>query len=114
MAYVNIAKFPVLYSDLVEKAWEDQTYLAKLHENPIAVLADAGIPVQAGAVVNVVMRKLDRTAKLADQVGAWEDGIRTGIYDLILPIRPEGGDEALIVQGPEGGDPCCCCPCSSC
>jgi hypothetical protein len=108
-ATTNIQDFARLYADLVEKAWNDDQFLARLQENPNRVLESAGILTPAGATVNVVMRKLDKFAKLADQFSAWEEGKRTGVYDVIIPIKPEAG----AVLFPEAGEAgCSCCPCT--
>jgi hypothetical protein len=47
---------------------------------------------------------------LADEISAWEDGKKTGVYDIIIPIKPNANAQ-LIPEGQEG-DACCCCPCS--
>ena len=110
MASASIQEFGRLYSDVVEKAWDDPKYLESLRNNPAAVLKEAGIQPPPGATVNVVMRQLDRNAKLADEISAWEDGKKTGVYDIIIPIKPNANAQ-LIPEGQEG-DACCCCPCS--
>jgi hypothetical protein len=108
MPFTNLQDFPRLYADLVQKVWSDDALLKKLENDPATTLAAAGIYTSAGATINIILRKLDRNAKLADQVAAWEEGEKTGVYDIIVPIKPEGG-AALI---PEGRDGCCCCPCT--
>lgn len=54
---------------------------------------------------------------LSDQVDAWVEGARTGLYDLWLPLKPDdvdvsvgGGDPSACV----GGASCCCTPCCCC
>lgn len=108
--HVNIQEFGRLYSDVVEKSWDDPAYLAELKKNPAGVLKAAGIPTPPSATVNVLMRKLDHNAKLSDQIRLWEEGAKSGVYDLILPIKPSAHAK-LIPEGAEG-DACCCCPCS--
>jgi hypothetical protein len=71
-ATTNIQDFARLYADLVEKAWNDPKFLAQLEENPIRSLEASGILTPPGATVNIVLRKLDRNAKLADQFNAGE------------------------------------------
>jgi hypothetical protein len=109
LSVTNIQDFARKYADFIEKIWADPALLEKLHAQPVETLAAQDIVVQGGATVNIVMRVLDRSAKLAEQFGLWETGMRTGIYDIIIPIRPDAGS-ILIPEGGEGG--CCCCPCT--
>lgn len=103
-------EFPALYSSMILKLWGDPGYVDALKRDPKQALAGAGIDIPAKATVNIILRNLDRTAKLADQLAMWEEGVRTGVYDIIIPIKP---NETTSLAA-EGGDPCCCCPCSSC
>src|SRR4051794_25436136 len=82
-------EFPAVYSAMVLKAWNDPNFLVTLKQDPQAALAAAGIQAPAGSTVNIIFRNLDRTAKLADQLALWEEGIKTGVYDIIIPIKPD-------------------------
>lgn len=103
-------EFPALYSSMILKLWTDAAFSADLKNDAKSALAGAGIKVPDEAIVNIIYRNLDQTAKLADQLAMWEEGIRTGIYDIIIPVKP--ADNSPLAA--EGGDPCCCCPCSCC
>jgi hypothetical protein len=106
----DVRDFPAKYSALMLKVWDSPDEIKRLEADPIGELKTAGIEVPPKAIVNIVRRNLDRNAKLADQLALWEQGIRSGVFDIIIPIRPDG-DVTLVA---EGGDPCCCCPCSCC
>jgi hypothetical protein len=107
----NLQEFTKLYATLVEKTWDDPGFLAILLQNPSRTLAASGLITVPNSTVNIVLRKLDRNAKLAEQLALWEDGNRSGVYDIIIPIKPDPS-AVLIPEGGEAG--CCCCPCCCC
>lgn len=107
----NIQEFTTLYAKVVEQAWDDPTFLAMLLQNPSRTLAASGLSTVDGATVNIVLRKLDRNAKLGNQLALWEEGDRSGVYDIIIPIKPDPST-TLFPEGGEGG--CCSCPCCCC
>jgi len=107
------------YANLVARTWVDDSYLQLVLSDPAGTLAQAGMPTVEGAVIRVIQHVITGSGKIEDQVAAWLDGNRTGLYDLYLPMKPEefevtpgggggGGD------GCAGGDSCCCCPCCCC
>ena len=111
MPIQNLQAFTAGYAAIVEKSWSDPSFLVKLKTDPRKVLEADGLSTPDGSIVNIVMRQKDPTAKLSDQIVAWEAGEKTKVYDVIIPIKPNS--EALLVEA-EAGDPCCCCPCSCC
>ena len=107
---MNIQTFAVQYSDLVEHAWNDENFLAALQAHPHEALRESGIDVPSSAHVNVIMTPFDPTASLGREISLWEKGNSTGVYDLIIPIKPSP-DAALFPES-AADDACCSCPCS--
>jgi|SwirhirootsSR3_FD_contig_31_9793023_length_904_multi_6_in_0_out_0_2 hypothetical protein len=111
----NRQEFIKSYANLVARTWTDDQYLDLLVASPVEVLARAGMPTADGAVVRVIQVKLTGMGKIEDQVNAWIEGNRTGLYDFWLPIKPDDID--IDVGGgasAEGGASCCCTPCCCC
>jgi hypothetical protein len=99
------------YANMVARTWSDPSFLQLLQSNPVSVLAQAGLPTIPGAVVRVIEMKLTGLGSIDEQVDNWVKGIQTGLYDLLIPIKPEG----IQVPPPGGGDVnCCCTPCCCC
>ena len=75
------------YARLVQRAWSDPQFKARLIADPAAVLAQAGVPVPPGVAVKVVEDTAD-------------------LMHLVLPPREDAeemGDEALdLVVGGTG------------
>jgi len=103
------------YANMVARTWADDSYLQSILSNPVDVLAKAGLPTTPGAVIRIVQHKLTGMGKIDDQVDAWIAGVRTGLYDLFLPMKPEGVQVSGGAGAMGGGDACCCCsPCCCC
>lgn len=99
------------YANMVARTWTDPSYLQLLIANPIQTLDQAGIPTIPGAVIRVLQIKLTGIGRIEEIVDKWIDGIRTGQYDLFIPIKPDG----ISVGAAGGGDVnCCCTPCCCC
>jgi Nitrile hydratase, alpha chain len=63
-----------MMSKVIARAWADPAYKARLLEDPHAVLAEAGIDVQAGIKLKVVENTADT-------------------WHVVLPAAPSGADE---------------------
>jgi hypothetical protein len=101
---------------MVARTWTDDTYLQLILSNAADTLAKAGIATVPGAVIRIVQVKITGSGSIDDQVDAWIEGNRTGLYDLFLPIKPDDFD-VTAGGGPDacaGGACCCCTPCCSC
>jgi len=112
----NRQGFIKAYADMVARTWTDDTYLELILTDPANALARVGIATAPGAVIRVLQHKITGSGKIEDQVDAWIEGNRTGLYDLFLPMRPDDFD-----VDPGGGAPdacagggCCCSPCCCC
>jgi hypothetical protein len=99
------------YANMVARTWTDPSYLQLLLANPVQTLDQAGIPTIPGAVIRVLQIKLTGIGRIEEVVDKWIDGIRTGQYDLFIPIKPDG----ISIGAAGGGDVnCCCTPCCCC
>jgi hypothetical protein len=111
----NRQAFTKSYADMVARTWTDDQYLELLLAEPVGTLAKAGISTATGAVIRIIQHKLTGSGKIEDQIDAWIEGNRTGLYDLFLPLKPDDIDFSGGSGDPsaEGGG-CCCCPCCCC
>lgn len=110
-------QFMKSYANMVAQTWIDPNYEQLLLSDPVNTLAAAGLPTVEGAVIRIVQVKITGMGRVEDQVDAWVEGARTGLYDLWLPLKPDdvdvsvgGGDPSACV----GGASCCCTPCCCC
>ena len=112
------------YGNFVAKLWEDESILSALQADPHTVLSDYGFDIPKDAEVNLIVRDINLDGSPDTQVELFDKGEETGVYDFIVPLRPEGmelqdiplQDEVLeLVAGGAamaGCCPCCtCCPC---
>lgn len=113
---LNRQDFIRKYANIIAKTWVDDSFQQMILTDPVNTLAGAGIPTVAGAVIRVIKHTITGSGKIEDQVDAWLEGNKTGLYNLFLPNKPEefdvptGGGDGCI-----GGDnTCCCCPCCCC
>jgi hypothetical protein len=105
------------YANMVAQTWVDDSYLQLILANPVETLAAAGLPTAPGATIRPVQVKMTGTGQISDQVDAWVEGNRTGLYNLWLPIKPDDVDMAPGGGGADacvGGASCCCSPCCCC
>jgi hypothetical protein len=112
----NRRKFVESYANMVARTWTDDTYLELINSNPAETLKAAGLQPTEGAVFRIIHCKITGMGNVDQQVDAWVEGYRTGLFDLYLPIKPDDIDVT-----PGGGDPgacagggCCCTPCCCC
>jgi len=116
----NRQAFIKAYATMVARTWIDASYLQLILTNAASTLASAGIATVPGAVIRIIEHKITGSGKIEDQVNAWIEGNRTGLYDLFLAMKPD--DFNVSPGGAAGGDqcaggdgPCCCCsPCCCC
>ncbi|MEZ0093829.1 hypothetical protein [Streptacidiphilus sp. EB129] len=113
------ADFLNAYTKLLVSAWSDEDFAARLKSEPRAALAEVGLEVQADAQINILTYSVahdtpsEQEAALEEQIGFWEEGLKTGIYKLHVPDEPQIDGEALSdsdLMSVAGGG-CCCCPC---
>jgi len=115
---LNRQDFIKKYANIIARTWVDDSFQQTLLTDPVNTLGSAGIPTVAGAVIRVIKHTITGSGKIEDQVDAWLEGNKTGLYNLFLPEKPEefdatagGGDGSGCI----GGDnTCCCCPCCCC
>jgi hypothetical protein len=110
----NRQQFIKSYANMVAQTWVDDQYLDLILASPAETLAKAGLPTPDGATIRIVQVKVTGTGQVADQVDAWVEGNRTGLFDLFLPLKPEDLDVASGGAEAEDGASCCCTPCCCC
>jgi hypothetical protein len=112
----NRQRFIKNYANMVARTWVDESYLELLLASPAETLAAAGLEATEGAVFRIIQVKITGMGSVDQQVDAWVEGFRTGLYDLYLPIKPEDIDIELGGEMAEAGDTycCCCTPCCCC
>lgn len=113
----NRTEFIKNYANMVAQTWVDDSYLQLILAKPAETLAAAGLPTAGGATIRPIQCKLTGSGQITDQVAAWVEGNRTGLYDLWLPIKPDDVDVSPGGGAPDacaGGASCCCTPCCSC
>jgi hypothetical protein len=96
----------------VARTWSDPTFLQLLLSNTVDTLTQHGLPTIPGAVVRVLQIKSTSLGQIEEVLDRWIGGMKTGLYDLWLPLKPE----AIQVPPAGGGnlDGCCCTPCCCC
>jgi hypothetical protein len=112
------AAFVSAYTKILTAAWSNEAYAARLESQPAAALAEHGLGVPGGAIVNII-REIGGEPDLEAQVRMWEKGKTTGQYDLLVPSTPQIETRELSeadLEAVSGGDNycCCCSPCCSC
>ena len=56
----NEKRIDLIYGELLNRCWKDEKYLERFRKEPKAVLAEAGIPVKAGAAYHVMEQSKDK------------------------------------------------------
>lgn len=119
------------YANIVAMSWADDNYLHRLLKDPNSILKEAGISVKESDRINVVTMESKDSGRgaIEDQIQLWEKGSRTGSYDLLIALKPEGWtpenveltDSQLmaVAGGLEEASSidiscCCCTPCCCC
>lgn len=109
------------YSNLVARLWEDDTLLERLKAQPRGVLSNFGFDIPEDAEINLIIREMKVDGSPTTQADMWAKGEETGVYDFIIPLKPEGVDdlqdvplEDEVLEIVAGGLALCCpccCPC---
>jgi len=110
----NRLQFVEKYANMVARTWTDPTYLETLLADPVRTLVAAGLQATEGAVIRFIQCKVTGQGSIDEQVEKWLEGLRTGRYDIYLPIMPD--DVEIPSDAAVGGDDinCCCTPCCCC
>ncbi len=116
-AGLNRQEFIKSYANIVARTWVDDSFRQLVLTDPTNTLAGGGMPTVEGAIIRVIEHKITGSGKIEDQVDAWLEGNKSGLYDLFLPMKPDEFDVDVGAggEGCAGGDnSCCCCPCCCC
>ena len=107
------------YGNLIASVWEDEQVLDELQAEPKKVLNNFGFNISDDSEVNLILREINTDGTPSTQVDMYIKGQETGVYDIIVPLRPS--DEVLedlplqddMLELVAGGVVacCCCCPC---
>ena len=107
------------YATFVARLWEDEKLLEKVQADPRGVLGAYGLEIPADAKINLLVREMNVDGSPNTQVDLWEQGVATGEYNFIIPLKPVGLDSLEdiplseeILDVVSGGG--CCSPCTSC
>lgn len=115
------------YRNFVGQVWENPSLIESLKADPVATLNEHGFAIPEGSTVNLIFRELNVEGNPETQADNFEEGDKTGVYNVIIPTKPEGFDPAdmpldeEILELMAGGIDqvaaippcCCCCPCCS-
>lgn len=110
------------YSNFVAKLWEDDSVLTALKSDPHTVLTGYGFDIPKDAEINLIIGDINLDGSPDTQVDLFDKGEESGVYEFIVPLRPEGMDIQdlpmqdevleLVAGGTVAAAPCCCCcPC---
>lgn len=122
------------YTKLVITAWSDEAVMNRLKSDALTVAKDFGLDLPSGSSVKLVSEipsDGDHTPQLDVQIRLWDEGKKTGVYELHVPETPQLDTEELdefeltsisggraasgTVTGGSGTTYCtCCCPCCCC
>jgi hypothetical protein len=110
------------YANFVARLWEDDQILPELEAQPRAVLKRFGFDIPEDAEINLIIREINLDGSPETQVDLLAEAQETGVYDIIVPTRPEGmelqdiplEDEVLELVAGGSAMAGCCCPCCSC
>jgi hypothetical protein len=108
------------YTRVLITTWSSVEFAARLDQDMRGALAECGLEVPAGAIVERVrdMPEVQDEGGLDIQIDAWQRGLETGHFYLHIPETPELDISELTegeLEGIAAGDVyCCCCPCCSC
>jgi hypothetical protein len=110
------------YSSLVSRLWEDVELLNHLQAEPRKILSRFGFNIPENAQIRLIIRDLNTDGSPETQVKMLAQAEATGIYNIIIPMKPADvkiediplKEEVLeLMAGGAGCCPCstCCCPC---
>jgi hypothetical protein len=109
---INRQDFIKNYAALVARTWSDPSFLQLLLSNTVDTLTQHGLPTIPGAIVRVLQIRSTSRGKIDEVLDRWISGIKTGLYDLWLPLKPESLE--MPPTGGSGNLNCCCTPCCCC
>jgi hypothetical protein len=104
------SKFVSGFSKVLTQSWADESYRKRLHDDPVAVLREAGVTVPDGVTVNI-KTEISGDGDLEGQIKLWEAGLKSGSADLYVPSTPQLADGELSdsqLEAVAGGGDCCC------
>jgi hypothetical protein len=109
------------YGNLVGRIWENESIVDELKANPVATLNAYGFDIPEGSTVNLIFRELNTDGSPETQANSFEEGAKTGIYNVVIPTKPENLDPSELPLQEEvlelmagGAQAMGCCPCSTC
>jgi hypothetical protein len=116
------SQFLKTYGNFVGRVWDNESIVDEVKANPVATLNSYGFDIPEGATVNLIFRELNTEGSPETQAAMFDEGATTGVYNIVIPTKPEGVDpselpiheEVLdLMAGGVGCCPCstCCCPC---
>src|SRR5688572_23397908 len=82
------------YRNLVGQIWENPSIIDSLKANPVATLNEYGFAIPEGSTVNLIFRELNLEGNPETQAESFAEGDRTGVYEVIIPTKPENFDPA--------------------
>jgi hypothetical protein len=101
--------FRAAYGKLVAATWSDPGLVEKLKSDPHGTLDEYGIETQPGATVRVVEMKPTGKGSFEEQWEDWQEGEKSGTYDLWLPSPPSGVSTSQAAAVDTTCTPCCTC-----
>ncbi len=108
------------YSSFIGRLWDGEESIEALKANPHQVLNQYGFDIPADATVNLIFADLNEGGSRNTQADAVLKGQETGVYDFVIPTKPDDVDPSDIPLHEEvldlmaGGAEAGCCPCSTC
>ena len=113
------------YTKALLSSWSSDEYAARLESDPRAALAEVGLDLPEGSVIEITRAAADPAAaaqsqegRLDRQVALYEAGLESGTFEFHIPATPQIDTSELDVDElaeVAGGDfNCCCCPCCCC
>lgn len=111
------SQFISAYSKVLTQAWADDKYMQKVKTDGAAALREAGLKLPGNVKVNV--KGQGGSGTLEDQLKLYEQGVKSGSFDLYVPAQPAMKDGELSdtqLESIAGGADCCCSctPCCTC
>jgi hypothetical protein len=112
------AAFVSAYTKILTAAWSNEAYAGRLISDPTTALVEHGLKIPAGATVRII-REVAGEPDLEAQVRMWENGKKSGNYQVLVPTTPQIDTRELSeadLEAVSGGNTycCCCSPCCSC
>lgn len=106
------------WGTVLMRSWEDDDYKRRLHDDPAAVLAEAGMELRDGATVELASPPEDAGPDLDRQVELYEEGHDSGHYLFYVQESDQLETQEMTEKELEGVAAgassssiisCCCC-----